>query len=335
VPTVSYTGSVAPASFSSTTTDKAAVAGLAWGASGMLDGMSTMGLAMGSMPTGAIVPQAPMGVKDVLRLAADAFHRPGAASAAGVVSNRTPCPAGGTRTDSVYQQNANPAITTNGDYVELAFAACNQGQGLVMDGSLRLTVDQTAGDDFVMDARSITTDRAFVLTIAFNNFVTVDTNGGGWSGVDGDIGVSLAVSAANGTITAGISGTEFVEAVGFEGAVFGMRLAALPGQPKYHDTAVETYTGMGTINATLVSSSGDLDARLCTTQLNGCVDIETNPVMVVAPPNQYPNAGGALTVSAGADWVKATAVNPTTGACTVSWSIGGSTGSLDTYWDSL
>jgi hypothetical protein len=89
VPTVSYTGSVAPASFSSTTTDKAAVAGAAVAAGSMLGGMSSMAVVFG-----AAQPPAPMGVKDVLATAADVFHRPEVAAAAGALtSNTQPAPA--------------------------------------------------------------------------------------------------------------------------------------------------------------------------------------------------------------------------------------------------
>lgn len=334
-PTVSYTGPVTAASFSAASTDKAAIAGAGWAAGGMLGGMSGMSVAM---PTGAVQPSAPMGVKDVLAAAAAAFHRPEVAAAAGALTASTrPCTGGGSQTISVSQQSADPTITTAGDYVEVSLAGCTEGdQGgtIVMNGSFRLTIDQTTGDEFVTTPSSIT-DTAFGLTIAFNNLVTILPQDGVWSGVDGDIGVSLVASVAAGTITYGISGTEFVQAVGMGNQVMaGFRLAPLAGQPKYHDTAVETYTALGTASATHVSASWDLDARLCTTEMGGCANIETNPVFVVTDPNLYPDAGGALTVSDDAGhWVKATAMNASTGACRITWSFDGSV--LDTYWDNL
>lgn len=334
VPTVSYTGSSAPASFSSAGTDKAAVAGAAFRAGDMLGSMSGTAMAVG-----AARPRASMGLKDVLATAADAFHRPEVAAASGVlVSDTKPCPGGGTQSLAVNHQNANPGVTTAGDYAQVAFAGCKpsvEPGSPVMNGSFRLTIDQTAGDDFVMAPSSITTDRAFGLTIAFNNYVTVFPQDDFWFGIDGDIGVSFAASVANGTITYGISGTELVQAAGMGGQVMaGVRLAPLAGQAKYHDTAVETYTGLGTANATHVSASWDLDARLCTTEMGGCANIETNPIFVVTDPNQYPNAGGALTVSDDAGhWVKVTATDPSTGTCRITWSFDGSV--LDTYWDNL
>lgn len=335
VPTVSYTGPVAPASFSSASTDRAAVAGAAVAAGGMLGGMSSAAVVFG-----AARPPAPMGVKDVLAAAADAFHRPEVASAAGVLATSTvPCPNGGSSTLSVSHQSADPAVTTAGDWVEVSYAGCtvtgDLGGSAVTNGSFRLTIDQTTGDDFVATPSSITTDRAFGLTIAFDNLVTVLPEDGLWAGTDGDLGVSFVATVADGTITYGISGTEFVQAAGMAGQVMaGLRLAPLQGQARYHDTAVETFTSLGTVNATHVSSSWDLDARLCTTEMGGCANIQTNPVFLIVDPNPYPNAGGALTVSDdGGRWVKVTAMDPSTGACRITWSFDGSV--LDTFWDSL
>lgn len=331
-PSATYAGPTGAASLGAST-DKTALVGTAASMAQALSGMSSMALLFG-----AGANQQPMGAKQVMTLAADLYHR-GDAGLSGAVTNTTqPCPDGGSFTVTVNHQDAAPEVTTSGDYVAVSFAGCNQG-GAVSEGSFRLTIDRTAGDDFVMTPSSITSDRGFGLTIAYQSLLLVNPNDGWWVGFDGDLGVAFAATVATGTIEYGIAGTHFDQAAGVGAQVAaGVRLAPLAGQARYHDTAVETYTGLGTASAALASTTWDLDARLCTTELGGCVNVETDPVFVFHgdPETSYPAPGGAVTVSDDAgDWVRATATDETTGACTVSWHVDAADGSLSTFWDSL
>jgi hypothetical protein len=329
-PNITYSGPVTPASFNGTT-DKAAVASSAVTIAQSLGGFSEMAtmFAAGTSQGGPTVYNA-------LLAAADVYNRPDAATASGVVQSQPqPCPGGGTGTFTV--NRTSQTSTTSGDYVEMAFAACKNQNGDVANGSFRLTFTSTVADDFVMLASSITTDRSFAMTISFNEFSTVFSQGG-WSGIDGDITLAFSAVVSTGTLTFSISGSQFTEAAGSGQITEALQLRPLNGQSTYSDTATQVYSGMGTPGATALYSTWALNARLCTTAmggLNGCANIATNPAFRINESYTYP-ASGTLKVSDDAgDYVQVTAVSQSTGACTLSWSIDGSTGSQATTWDSL
>jgi hypothetical protein len=328
--TIAYSGSTSPVALTATS-DKQALASTGIAAAQSLGGFSQMAFLFA-----AGAPHRGPTVRDALVTAADAFHRPEAAAAAGAVQQQ-PCPAGGTETVTVSQ--ASTSVTTAGDYVEVAFAACAGRDGEVVDGSFRLTVDSaTAGTDFVMYAASITSDRSFGMTIAFNDWTFVDPANNSWSGIDGDISVAYAAVRSTGTVTYSITGTGFVEAFGVGNAVSGaFQLLPLAGRSTYSDVATEVYTGMGTYGASLSSSTWDLDARMCLKDatIDGCLNVETNPRFQVDEPNQYPGSGAMKISDAGTDFVRVTAVNGATGACTLDWSLDGATGSQSCNWSSL
>lgn len=328
--TVSYSGPVAPASLTAST-DKAMIAG---GAVSLVAGFSEMSTSSTALAFGAGRQPGVAAVSDAIQLAADARHHPALATVAGALAQQTrPCSGGGTVTYSANDQDGNAGTTQAGDYVEVAFAACNE-RSAVTDGSFRVTIDTTSGADLVADVTSITTSESFGLSLAFANYFVTFADGS-WSGMNGDMTIAFAADTAAGTVTYGVSGTSFEEAA-YDGAVTsGLRIGARSGQTGYHDTAVEVYSGMGTPSAHVTEHRWSMDARVCSTEINGCLSLSTNPQFSQLVQYAYPSSG-ALTVSDDAgDWIKVEAVSATTGACTLSWSIDGATGSQSTTWSAL
>jgi hypothetical protein len=326
--TIAYSGPVTPASFSAST-DKAAVAGGAVTAAQSLGGFSDMAtmFAAGTAPGGPTV-------YNTLVAAADAYNRPDVVIASGAVQSQAQqCPGGGTETLAV--NRTSQASTTNGDYVEMTFAACKDGQGAVTDGSFRLTFTSTVAADFTVTPSAITADRSFAMTISFSDLSTV-TSQGSWSGIDGDITIAFSAVVSTGTLTYSISGSQFTVAAGTGQSVTeALQLRPLNGQSAYSDTATQVYSGMGTPSATALYSTWALNARLCTTQMAGCANIATNPAFKINESYNYPVSGTLKVSDDAGDYVQVAAVNQSTGACTLSWSINGSTGSQATTWDAL
>jgi len=249
------------------------------------------------------------------------------------------CAGGGTMTVSALDADGLATMVTAGDYVQIAFANCADGTGSVAHGSFRLTFDTTVYDDFVVDATSITKDSTFALTLAFNNFWSSEADGS-WSGINGSLQLSFAASLTNQTFTYQMSGPSIEGASGVGTKTLeGFRIAALPvaaggdGQ-SFHDLGREVYAGMGTASAALTESQWDLDARVCSLEFKGCLNILTNPTFAEHADALYPYTG-ALTVSDDLnDWVKV-AASTEAGDATLSWSLPGSTGTLATTWDCL
>lgn len=328
--TVTYSGSTATSALSAST-NKTQVAGQATAVAKMMTGMSGT---VGSF--GAAAPAPRFTVKDALRVAADARHQAGGAAVSGAVQPQThACQVSGTGTFTVNDQDGNPATVQAGDYVEIAYAACNDGRGEVQDGSIRLQFT-TSGTDFVTDVTSITQNASFGLTLVAANMVTVDTATGAWNGMDGDITISYAANVTAGTLTYSISGASLEAAEGTGDTITdGLLLTGVTSGAGYSDVAVETFRGMGTPGAALTSESWDLDARMCTVSLGGCLNITTNPAFTITAPNAYPGSG-SLTVSDGTDSITVTAVNGVTGAVNLTWNIDGTAGGPEaTTWAAL
>lgn len=330
--TVNYSGSTAPKALTSTT-DKAQVAGQASMAAKMMTGMSGMA---GSMPIGAAAPAPLSNVKNALLIGADARHRAGAAVAAGAVqSDSGPCEAGGTVSFAINDQDGNPATTTAGDYIEISFAACDNGY-TVDDGAFRLQF-QSSGGDFVADVSSISQNASFSLRLVATNLVSLDKGTAEWSGMDGDMAVGFAADVSQGTLTYALSGTSFESAVGVGDTVSeAFLITGTTAGAQYSDVATEVYSGMGTVSAQLTQERWDLDARFCTLSMGGCINIQTNPAFAVNLPDQYPDSGAFRVSDDAGDFVQVTAVNGSTGACELSWSIDGQTGGPQaTTWTAL
>jgi hypothetical protein len=342
--TISYAGPTGSASLTATV-DKN---GLASGAASLAQGFSGFaGAAAGiAAPAGAVALGAsprPAFVKNALAVAADARHRaePGAAMVTGVstLTLTASCAGGGSLSVSALDADGLSSTTSPGDYVQVAFASCDDGAGKVAHGSFRLTIDATPGDDFVADATSITKDATFGLTLAFHDFWSSDA-GGAWSGLDGSLSVQFAASVSAQTLTYQVSGTSIEGASGIGGVTAeAFRIAALPvaaggDGTSFHDLGREVYSGMGTASAAVTETQWDLDARVCTLEFRGCLNLLTSPTFAEHDGAAYPYTG-ALTVSDDAgDFVKVAATSED-GSATLSWSLDGGSGSLATCWPYL
>jgi hypothetical protein len=349
-PDIRYTGATTDVALTSTS-DKNAIAstaaGLAQGvasspipssggAPGQPGGGSAVALVMGGQ-----TPHRTASVREAMLLAQDAFHRRDLALASGAyATGSASCAAGGSVSIATVKQSETRA--TPGDFVQVSFSGCKDAQGDTAWGSFRMTINEATANEFVTEARSITTSEAFGLSLVFHDY-SMFTASGPWVGMDGGLDVSFVatvdtVAGGTGSLEFTVSGAELVSASGPAAGVVtgGTRLTALAnGDGKFHEQGRELYSGIGTANAEKAESQWDLDAKVCTLQFMGCLNILTDPTFAKRelPAHPYPYAGALTVYDHDGDYIKVTAVNEDTGEARLDWSIDGATGTATTTWN--
>ncbi|HEX9243070.1 MAG TPA: hypothetical protein VF875_11570 [Anaeromyxobacter sp.] len=341
VPDVRYPGATVDAALT-TSSDRVAIAGVAASIAQGFDGSAITGSVSMSgiaVAAGAGIPNRPATVRGALLLAQDSLARRDLATVAGAYATASAtCPGGGSVSFAASQASA--TVTTVGDYIQISFSACNDGYGSVAFGSVKMTIEETTGAEFVADATSITSDTAFGLSLVFHDFAATNPDGS-WSGVDGDLEVAFLATVEGvgqgGTMQFQVSGASLVAAGGPSiGAISeATRLTALPGDLTFHELGRELYTGMGTFDATRTESQWDVDAKVCSLAFAGCLDILTDPTFAKHELHPYPYVG-AIEVSDGAGhYIKVTAVDEDTGAATLAWDVDGTPSTVSTTWGCL
>jgi len=340
-PAVRYAGSTQDAALTSTTDKNALVssaAAMAQGIGGAVGGLGSAGTGLSrALRIAAPRPAAP--IRAALLQAQDAFSRRGLAQAPGaVVSLAATCDGGGSM--AVVASQAVKGQSTAGDYVAASFSSCTDVDGNVQYGSFRMTIAQTTGDEFVADAASITKNEDFGLALVFHDFASKAVDGP-WSGVDGNLDISFVATVESvggaGSLEFQISGASLV---GASGPALGkvtqaFKLAPLLGQPSFHELGRELYTGMGTGAAAVAEDQWDLDAHACSLEFLGCLNVLTDPTFAKHASAGYPYAGALEVYDAAGDYVRVTAVDETTGAATLDWSIDGVSSTVQTTWGCL
>jgi hypothetical protein len=341
-PSVRYTGSLDAVTLTSTMNPYAVAGGAAGIAGGMGDVTQAGGMASASgVVAGELVQPRPATIRNAFLMAQDALERHGPAIASGAfVSVSRACAHGGTATISGRQQVANQ--TSANDYVQVSFVACEDADGNRGFGSFRMTILETSGDDFVADAKSITTSERFGLRFAFNDFATVDPSGA-WTGVDGALDVTFVatvdsfdpIAGGTGSLEFEISGARLVSANGPSIGRVSQATALLPvgADPTFHELGRELYTGMGRASAARTGSQFDLDARVCTLEMGGCLNFLTDPTFEQLASELHPHVGALEISDDHLHFVKVTALSAT--AVEVQWDFGDQTGLVDTTWTCL
>ncbi len=340
-PSVRYAGSTLDAALTSTTDKNAllsSAAAMAQGLGGTVGGLGGAGTGLRrALHVSAARPAAP--IRRALLEAQDAFARRDLAAAPGVVASASAtCAGGGSVTIAASQ--ASKTRSTAGDYVAIWFSACADDLGDVQYGSVRMTIAQTTGDEFVADATSITANEAFGLALVFHDFASKSADGS-WSGVDGNLDIDFVATVESvggaGSLEFQVSGASLVGASGpAVGTVTqAFKLAPLLGQPSFHELGRVLYSGMGTASATVTEDQWDLDAHACSLEFRGCLNVLTDPTFGKHASAAYPYAGALELYDAAGDYVRVTAVDETTGAATVDWDIDGVTSTVQTSWGCL
>lgn len=333
-PDVAYAGPTASASFSSA----ASVGGVATsvldatkGVSGVTEGgaLVVIGAAAGERAT----------VKRALRLVAEA-RRANAALLSGVVgaSFTVPCAADGSLTMSA--QSATAGLTTAGDYIQISFEQCTDAFGTVSWGSLRLEITATTGADFLADPAVMQHGVAYGVRMIFTDFATV-TASGAWSGMDGDVAVTMTADQTFHVLTWELSGTSIVGADGVDDTLLhAFMLAEITPGAGYSDTFEEWYDGVDGFDSPPTAATWDFEGRVCALAIGGCLNVTTDPPFSQFPGDLFPNEGTmTITADSGA-FIELAVVGleaGTTGAVDVTYSFDGviTFGPFSTTWTCL
>jgi hypothetical protein len=318
--TVSYAGSEDPIAIESPS-DVGALAMSARDGSALVSGAASSFISMAG-----VVKAPAFGVKQAMERVAKARRDRGASFVGGLASFSGACDVAGTATMSFYEYDEDPATTHAGDYMEIAFSNCWDYDGSGTDGSFRLT-STTAGGDWSDPASSGYASFGFDLT--FTNLLTV--SGGAYTGLDGDLGFTYVIDPTSFLQSfemsgSGIAGVEGDAASGTIHEAF--LLVGLDGFD-YSDTFVEHYAD--SYFAALDYVEWGFNGGICSTEMGGCLAIETEPLFAQYADEPYPY-DGVFTISDGANSAMIEAYDGATGSIYVSYDLDGDF-SWDATWD--
>ena len=247
--------------------------------------------------------------QDAMRLAARYFHRSAPASLAGVTLTITDdCPVSGSATFEA--QVANTTYTSNGDYVRVAFDACDSGEGAVVDGSLQVTIVNTQGADFLDDPSAMSPNFPYGVEITYGNFAFIDTANGFWAGIAGDIGFTFTAVTSTTPRRAPVAGPRHLDRDRLSARRDAPRRLAAHRRGRDGRVLRSRRRGVRRRPQLSVASAGrwDFDGRVCSTEMNGCLDVVTNPEFRALADAWYPEAGGSFTISNPVAFIQVTAL---------------------------
>jgi hypothetical protein len=321
---IGYTGPTTAIAI--TSTDAVAATVSAGGAS--LGGFS------GAADTGAIAVAAP---KERLAakaaLAALGRHHLGAgAVVAGVTSSGSqPCAVSGSISFSSTMADSTGETLAAGDTMSVSFNACDDGYG-VTAGTMTVRIDACPDNAYMLDPSMLAPGVTYGMTMTISDFVSVDELGY-YAGIDGDETVSMVYTAdgdgIGGWLTTTVSGDHVAFEEGYDGvAASSARIAGI-GTADYWMESGEHFPYDPSDFPDATSSA--LSVRLCSTELGGCVNVETSSDVLVDTAQLYPYAGTITYSDDAGHYVEVTATNGATGAVTIYYDIGaGRVGPIDT-----
>jgi hypothetical protein len=310
----------------------ASVGSVATSANGSLGGFA------GAGDTSTVTGAAQAGPKVDVGVLLAALRKVGGASAVGVSESDTQlCAVSGSVVVRATYSDPTGATLRQGDTFSITFNACDDGAG-VTGGSMRLTI--TASPDgamFFADPTTMTPGVLYEMTMVVTNFVTVDPYGY-YSGMEGDMAVGMTwepdLDGMGGWLTSSISGTSIVVESGLNGVASQSASLSGVGGGRYSMESGEHFA-YGLTDYSPDFTSAAFSARVCSTELGGCLNVVNDPPFVLGAYALYP-ASGTLRVSDDSNrFVEVTATSAA-GNVTVSFDIGaGVQGPFATTWTCL
>jgi hypothetical protein len=293
---VSYTGPMAAVPI----TSKAQVASTASGTYGSVAGSGVgqftgvMGVA--ATPTLSVADAARLAVRAGARIAASPEEVSGA-----TVSGSDKCQVSGTISGTITAQDTDNPFRHAGDSGQMTFALCDEGSGVVVDGTISITINAADGIDFMgAEPYQLTTGFAYAATLAFGDFTITSANNG-WMGIDGNITFGLARrTSPSYQLEESISGTGLAYAVGQGSTILeGSLLAPPTGQSVYQQKVVTEFT-----DATLYTERDELttiNGKVCSVAMGGCVQVVTLTPVADWSGDANPRAGEFVITSGNAE----------------------------------
>lgn len=191
------------------------------------------------------------------------------------------------------KDTANPGANA-GDWADFVFNACEDSPGEIMDGVMRLEILATNGANSMDATPAAMPAGTYSARITFANFSILDANGG-WTGMNGDVTMTLTKDATS--ITRALSGTGLVYVV-YQGTTLleGTKMDGPAGGNGYRQQRVEVFAnGFSTY---FTQTRETLNSKVCSVEMAGCVQVVTNSEIIDDTGANHPKAG-SFTITAG------------------------------------
>lgn len=290
---------------------------------------------LGYLKTGAAMPRADH--RAALALLKKYRARPSVALTGVTGSADEACTVSGHATVSVRFADPSGETISSGDYFQVTFYACDEGDGFTLTGILKLTFTGTDGLDPTYDPAMLTDDYEYGFQITMTHFAITENATGIYSGTNGDIKYTTVWDDDTFTLTQEISGASIANEVGTADAVLeSSLLAPVPGTSKYSMYSQQVFTDASAWS--LVSDAWGMSARVCSLELQGCLDLEVDPPFVQDTGAVSPKSGTMRVTGASGAYVQVQATNAD-GSVTVTYDVDGAGSTepftLNTTWDCL
>jgi hypothetical protein len=262
------------------------------------------------------------------------IRRESPAAFTGVTQSQvTPCTTGDI-TISATVADGTGATTSVGDGYQISFNNCTDSLGGRMTGTLGFTITATDGALFMDSPPVMNAGTTYSMAITYGAFAMVDSMGS-FTGIDGNMTVSMLYASGTGWRTETITGSSIVFAAGSNGNITSsFEMAGPTAGGQYSILGGEHYPS-GLTSFPDAQASG-FTARLCSTEMAGCLKVVTNPALEVWDPDLYPSKGTMTFTDDAGRYITLTATNGVTGAVTVTYNIGaGVVGPKATTWSCL
>jgi hypothetical protein len=270
-------------------------------------------------------------------LAALSRHRiGGGAVVAGVTQSDTqPCYVSGSVTAVASFADPTGATLTAGDSFSVTFNACDDGYG-VSSGSMSVTINACPDGAYFLDPTAITPGKFYAMSLTVRDFATVDTLGY-YSGIEGDMTVSLDfvtdLDGVGGWLTSSVAGGSIAFEEGYDKvASYSAKIAGIAGGTYLMESGEHYPTSLYDWPDEYGSN---ISARLCSSEMGGCINVRTTAPIYQLDGYQYPYTG---TVKYSDDSGHYVELSPTSGsgAVTLYYDVGaGRVGPVYTTWSCL
>lgn len=239
------------------------------------------------------------------------------------VTDTQPCAVngvgGGSATVTASIANSNVGFTS-GDWMQVTYASCDEGTGMVLDGTVRLDITRTQGGIFPLvidpDVDPVGTYELKMTAgdvITTYNVASAYNAVGDWEGMNGVMIITIVWNGATETMT--VHGPSLAAQAGTAGNVViaSSMLGGIPGTPGYSFSDAEDLVKDAYGYYQSVSSAVGESVRMCSLDLNppagACIDVAVNPPFVKSAYESYPHSGELRVTGQGGAYVDLLVLN--------------------------
>lgn len=298
-PKITYTGKTTLA-----TVTGANAYSLAGSATGVAGATSTVG------PLAAVQTTPRATYQKAIAIAEQAIRNLPVTVTAAQQSQTQACSVSGSVTMAVSIADPTGNVVSSGDWIAMSFAACNDGTGDVVSGSMRIDILSTQNGIMPSpsDPTGMVPGATYGMKLTISDFIITTLSTGDWSGVNGDMTYALTWNGT--TLTASISGAGVATQAGHGTTITDSSLLApRPGTTTYSLTEAVDFTYDPTYGTySPIADSTGASLRMCSTDMDppngGCLDLSISPALRTVMPDLYPSSGDLKVTGAGGNYVE-------------------------------